>query len=110
VTPQARVGIEAVEREQLPALVGEEVHGLDDVLEDLLADEVVEADAGEGELRAQATLHCLLLHSLRPVRVDPIETMEVRPGAEAAAARLDPEQVAENRDDEVGVEQPARVA
>ena len=36
--------------------------------------------------------------------------MEVRAGAEAAAARLDPEQVAEHRDDEVRVQQPARVA
>ena len=42
-------GVEAVERQELPAVVRDQVDGVDDVVEDGLADEVVEADAGERE-------------------------------------------------------------
>ena len=103
-------GVEAVERQQLPALVREQVHRLDDVVEDRLADEVVEAHAREAERRAGAAEHGLRVHRRRPLRVDRIHAVDVRAGAEAAAARLDPEQVAEQRDDEVRVQHPARVA
>ena len=110
VVPEARAGIEAVQRQELPAFVREQVDGLDDVVEDGLADEVVEADAGEREGGAQAALPGLRVHRRRPGVVDRMHAMDVRAGAEAAAARLDPEQVAQHRDDEVRVQQPARVA
>ena len=53
VLPQARGRVEAVERQQLPALVRDQVHRVDDVVEHRLAHEVVEADARERELRAE---------------------------------------------------------
>ena len=65
VPPQAAVGIEAVERQQLPAFVGEQVDGVDDVLEDRLADEVVEGQPGEarawrpgGPCATSASMRC----------------------------------------------------
>ena len=76
-------------------------------VEHRLADEVVEADAGERELGAQVAARRLGVHALRPLVVDRVHAVDVRPGAEAAAARLDAEQVAEHRDDEVRVQQPA---
>ena len=110
VVPQARGGVEAVQRQQLPALTRDQVDRLDDVVEHRLADEVVEADAGEPEHRSRPPAHHLRVHRRRPGGVDRIDAMDVRAGAEAPAARLDPEQVAQQGDHKVRVQHPARVA
>ena len=71
------------------------------------ADEVVEDEADEAELdrpRARAAPRPRGRREVVPVEAD--QPVDVRGGAEAAAARLDPEEVAEERDDEVRVEHP----
>src|SRR5580765_5661803 len=108
--PEAALGVEAVQREQLPRLVREEVDCLEDVVEDLLAREVVEAQTDERELRAEVAGRRLALHPCRRLLVDPAEAVDVWPCAEAPASRLDPEQIVEERNHEVRVQQPARVA
>ena len=50
VRPQRRARVEAVLRQQLPALVRDQVDRLDDVLERRLADEVIEIDAKPARL------------------------------------------------------------
>jgi DNA-binding CsgD family transcriptional regulator len=67
------------------------VDGVDDVGEGRLADVVREAQPGERELRAQVTFGDLVMHALRPQVVDRMGAVDVRPRAEAAAARLDHE-------------------
>src|SRR5262249_47332328 len=52
VVPATGRRVEPVERQQLPGVVGEQMDRVDDVLEHLFADELVEADANEAELRA----------------------------------------------------------
>ena len=83
---------------------------VDDVLECILCGEVVETKARKSELGAEVTALALGLHPCRPVRLDAVDAMQVRAGAEAAAACLDPEQVAEERDDEVVVQQPSAMS
>ena len=68
VPPDPGAGIEPVVREQLPAVLGDEVHGVDDVAERLLADEVVEAEARERELGAQVPAQHLGVHQRRTSR------------------------------------------
>ncbi len=107
VLPVAGVGVEAVVREQLPAVIGHEMDCLQDVTEGDVAHEVREAEPREGQLGADVTVVDLRVHACRPLVVDRIHAVDVGAGAEAAAARLDSEEVAEDRDDEVGVEQTA---
>jgi hypothetical protein len=91
-------------------VLGEQVHGVEHVAEDRLAHQVAEADPDEAELRAEVAALALGRHAGGPVVVDVIEAMEVGPGAEAPATGLDAGQVAEQRDDEVVVQRPRRVA
>ena len=82
----------------------------DDVVEHGLADEVVEVHPDPARLDPLAAARDLALEPVRGLDVDPEQPVAVRPGARAAAARLDPEQVVEHRDDEVVVEVPPVVA
>ena len=96
--------VEGVVGQQSPALVCDEGHRLDDVAEDGLADEVVEVDPDPAGLDALAPRSDLALELVAAFQVDPEQPMAVRASARAAAPALDPEQVVEDRDDEVVVE------
>ncbi len=85
-----------------------EVDRVEDELEHRLADEVVEVDPDPAGLDALAAAGDLALELVRGLEVDPEQAVAVRARARAAAARLDPEQVVEQRDDEVVVEVAAR--
>ena len=83
VVPETRGRVKAVERQELPAFVRDQVHGREDVVEHGLAHEVVEADARERELRTEPAEPGLLIHARRPGVVDRIHAVDVRAGAEA---------------------------
>ena len=83
--PQTRVGLEAIARQQLVALVGDQVHRIDDVVERLLVDEVVEVDTDPAGLDALAASIDLALELMRAVEIDAQQPMPVRTGARAAA-------------------------
>ena len=103
-------GLEAVLGHEPPAVARHEVHRVEDELEDRLADEVVEVHPDPARLDPLAAAGDLALELVRRLEVDPEEPVAVRAGARAAAPRLDPEQVVEERHDEVVVEVPAGVA
>ena len=91
-------------RQQPPAVRGDDLDRLEDVVEDRLADEVVEVDADPAGLDALAAARDLALELVRRLDVDAEQAVAVRAGARAAAARLDAEEVVEQRDDEVVVQ------
>src|SRR5262249_48989098 len=105
MVPQPAVGIESVQRQQLPGIASEQVDGVEDVCEHCLADEVVEREPGERQLRAHVSPAHLGVHPRRELIIDVVEPVEIWTGTETAAARLDSEQVAEHSDDEVRVQQ-----
>ena len=63
MAPQPGCRVEAVLGEQLPAVLGEQVDRIEEVVEHGLGDEVVEADAGPARLDAFATM-CDLVFEL----------------------------------------------
>jgi len=104
VPPPARRHVEAVLRHELPAVVGDEGHGLHDVAEDLLGHEVVEVHPHPAGLDALAAVGDLALELVAALEVDAEQPVAVGAGARAAAAALDPEQVVEHGHDEVVVQ------
>src|SRR3569623_3568866 len=104
MAPLTGIEIEAVVRQQAPAVVRDQVDRVDDELELRLAEEVVEVDAHPARLDALAAADDLALEFLAGLDVDAEQAMPVRTGAATAAARLDAEQVVEQRDDEVVVQ------
>ena len=97
----ARSGTTACSRQPSRAT---SVTARDDVVEHSLADEVVEVHPDPAGLDALATAGDLALERMGRLDVDPEQAMAVRPGTRAAAARLDAEQVVEQRHDEVVME------
>ena len=83
VVPEARPRVEAVEGQELPGVVGEEIDRVDEVLEDGLTGEVVEGEPHEGELDPGVAAHDLGLVGGRRVRVEVEQPVDVRRGAEA---------------------------
>ena len=61
-------------------MFGDQVHGLDDVLELVLVDEVVEVDPDPPRLDDLATLADLHFDQIAGIGVDPEQTMAVGPG------------------------------
>ena len=110
VPPQPGRRLEPVPRQEPPALARDERDGSHEEVEHGLADEVVEVDPDPAGLDALAAARDLALERVRGLDVDAEQPMAVRPGTRTAAARLDPEQVVEQRDDEVVVEVAAVVA
>jgi hypothetical protein len=102
--PQPRRHVEAVVAEHPPAVPGDEPDGLDDVGARRVADEVVEVDPHPAGLDALAAAGDLGLELVGAVEVDAEQPVPVGTGARAAAARLDPEQVVEQRHHEVVVQ------
>ena len=78
VAPLAGVGIEAVVRQQAPALVRDQVDRVEDELELRLRQEVVEVDAHPARLDALAAAHDLALELLAGLDVDAEQAMAVR--------------------------------
>ena len=85
-------------------MLGKEVDRLDEILDERVAHEVLEGEADEAELDPQATAQHLRLVGGRRLEVEVDQAVDVGPGAEAAAARLNPEEVVEQRYHEVGME------
>ena len=110
VSPQPPRGIEPVLRQQPPAIGRDELHGIEDVLEYRLADEVVEVDADPAGLDALAARQDLLLQPMGGREVDAQQPMTVGTGARAAAPRLDAEQVVEQRHHQVVMQVATAVA
>ena len=102
--PQARGRLEPVPRHEPPSLARHERDRPHEEVEHRLADEVVEVHAHPAGLDALAPARDLALELVRALDVDAEQSMAVRARARAAAARLDTEQVVEQRDDEVVVE------
>src|SRR4029453_567804 len=78
--PEATVPVEPAQRQKLPAMVGDEVDSVDEIREDRFADEVVEPEPEEGELRSFVPERNLGLKRRRRLAVDPVEPVEVRAG------------------------------
>ncbi len=111
VPPQAGRGLEAVVAEQPPAVAREHQHGLDEVVDDPVVDEVVEVHPHPAGLDALAAAGDLPFELVRTLEVDVQQPVAVGAGARTAAPRLDAEQVVEHGDDVVVVEVlPARRA
>src|SRR3954447_3105214 len=109
VMPQPGDYVEAVVRQELRAVTRDETYCIDDVIGDPLVEEVREVDPHPSRLDALTAEPDLALARGRALEVDPNQPMAVRPRAGAAAARLDAEQVVEQRDDEVVMQiAPAR--
>ena len=89
-------------------MLGDEVDGVDEVAALGLADEVGEGEPEEAELEGRGAARDLPLDRGGGLGVDAGQAVDVRRRAEAAAARLDAEEVVEERDDEVRVEHRAR--
>ncbi|HEY6794836.1 MAG TPA: hypothetical protein VI248_09145 [Kineosporiaceae bacterium] len=106
VAPQAALRIEAVVAEQAPAVGGEQVDGIDEVVGDGVGEEVVEVDPHPAGFEAAAAGADGVLEAAGAVGVDVQETVAVGAGAGAAAAGLDAEQVVEDGDEVVVVQQP----
>ena len=102
--------VEAVLRQEAPALARHQVDRVEDEGEDRLADEVVEVDPHPAGLDPLAAAGDLALELVRALEVDAQQPVAVRPGAGAAAAGLDAEQVVEQGDHVVVVEVAAAVA
>src|SRR6185312_4730393 len=81
--------IEAIEREQLVSVVGDEGDRVENELKNRLGNEVVEVYTYPARLHALHAGEDGALEAVRRLRVDAEQTMSVRPGARAAAARLD---------------------
>src|SRR5262249_3775611 len=104
VAPEPRERVEAVFREEPPAVGRHHVDGGDDVFEDRLGDEVVEGDARPARLDPLAAAAYDPPVLVRALEADSEQAMPVRPRARAAATRLDPEEIVEQSDDVVVVE------
>jgi hypothetical protein len=109
VAPLSGVRVETEVGQQPVAVRGDQVDGVDEVVADGVADEVVEVDAGPAGLDAVAVVHDLVEQGVGGGRVDGEQTVAVRPGARAAAAGLDAEEVVEQGDD-IGVVQVGTLA
>src|SRR6266545_2135580 len=107
VAPEPAVRVETVLRQQRPAMRGDQVHRLQDVLEDRFGDEVPEADAYPAGFDPLAAGKDLPLETVRALDVDAEQAVAVRAGARATAPGLDAEQVVEQRHHEVVVQVPA---
>ncbi len=79
--------------------------GREDVLKGLVVDEVVEVHAHPARLDALAAAGDLTLELLGARDVDPEEPVPVGTGAGATAARLDPEEIIQDCNDEVVVQE-----
>ena len=97
-------GSKSILGKQFPAVLGEEVDGVDEVLGDGVGDEVVEAHPGPARLDSFASLGDLVLELVRPLDIDAEEAVAVRAGARATSARLDAEEVAQRCNDKVVME------
>src|SRR5688572_5127827 len=75
VVPLSRGRVEAIEREQLPSFVRDQVHRLQNELKHLLRDEVVEVHAHPAGLDAFAALQDLALELARRRQIDPEQSM-----------------------------------
>ena len=102
--PPAGARVETVVRQQPPAVPGDEVHGGDDVVADGGRHHVVEGDPDPAVLDARTAAADLLPLRPRLGGGDAEQPVRVRPGARAAAAGLDPEQVVEHGDHELVVQ------
>ena len=101
VVPQPGRGIEPVPRQQLPALIRHEIHRIQDEGEHRLGQEIREVHADPAGLDALAPEGDLLLELARRGDVDAEQAMSVWTGARAAPARLDPEEIVQERHHEV---------
>ena len=106
MTPEGGIGFESIVGQKSPAVLGNQVHRLDDVLELVFVDEVVEVDPDPAGLDHLATLADLHFDEIAGVGIDPEQTMTVGPGTRAPAAGLDAEEIVEKRDDVVVVQEP----
>src|SRR3954464_9247775 len=102
--PQTGCLLELVLGQQLPAIRRDDLDGLQQVVEDRFADEVVEVDPNPAGLDALAPACDLTFELVRGVQIDSQQPVPVGTGAGAAAARLDPEEIVEQRDDVVVVQ------
>ena len=84
--------------------IRDQLDGRDDVREHGLGDEVVEVHADPARLDPLAAPRDLGAQLLGLIEVDPQQTVPVRSGARAPAARLDAEQIVEDRHDQVVVQ------
>ncbi len=102
--PEPGEWVEAVGRKEAPAVRRNEIDRGHDVLEDGLGDEVVERDARPARLDPLAPAADDLPVLERALEPDAEQPVAIRAGTRASSARLDPEQVVEQRDDVVVVE------
>ena len=100
----------AVVGKQPVSAVRDQLCRVDEVVGNDVRDEVIEVDPGPPRLDAPAAAAYLVAEGVRGGCVDFQQPVAVRPGAGAAAARLDPEQVVEHRHDIVVVQVPVTVA
>mmetsp|Transcript_124349 Transcript_124349/g.215534 ORF Transcript_124349/g.215534 Transcript_124349/m.215534 type:complete len:298 (+) Transcript_124349:1650-2543(+) len=105
VPPEPGLRVEAVLAQQAPAVLRNQLHSLEDVLELLFAGDVAEAQAGPAQLGPFLLPRCLP-HGLTRFVVDLQQAVPVGPGARAAPAGLDPEEVVEQGHDVVVVQVP----
>ena len=110
VPPHPGRRIEAVPRQEPPSVGGDQVDRIQDVVEHPLGEEVVEVHPHPARLDALASGGDLAFELVRPIQIDAEEPVPVRARARAAAPRLDPEQVVQERHDEVVVQVPLLVA
>src|SRR4029453_10548618 len=75
--PEPGVGIEAVARQQPPAVSSNEVDRVEDVGEDSLADEIVEVDPDPTRFDALAAARDLSLELVRCLEVDAEQSMAI---------------------------------
>src|SRR5215475_107568 len=102
--PEPGQRVEAVVRQELPAVLRHEVHRSNDVAKDLLGDEVVEAHPDPAGLDPLTAMRDFALELVRTVKIDPQQPVAIRPGARAPATGLNSEQIVENGDHKVVVE------
>ena len=101
VVPQSRFRHEPVVEQELPTVGGDEVDGVEEEGEDRFGKEVVEVDSNPPRLDAFAAANDFAFEFLGSGEVDAEKAMAVGPGTGASGPRLNAEQVAKERGDEI---------
>ena len=78
MAPAARCHIEAILRDQLPAMISDHRDGLDYVLEDVLTDEVIEVHSHPAGLNSLATVADFAFELMASLKVNSKESVSVR--------------------------------
>ena len=93
MTPEPGIGIKGIQRQQFPAVVGDQVDRFDDVVGHGIGKKVIESDPDPAGLDAVAAAADAFFKSPGLVQINVQQPMAIWPGTRTAAPGLYTEQV-----------------